>query len=218
MQQVLDDHQFIATRTSYGREEKFLSIGRFAKALAPLLGATLELAHGDEDGWMTQARLVLGDLTIFVSARGGTQARPRPELRAYPTASTQKLYNKFTVPKFPEMTVDASRPLDKIAADVKRRLIEPSAEPLAKVKELFAALAAQESSLAGNIARLRQAFPTATIRDPETNATSASFYLTTPDCYLSGTLKQDGSLYVERLGELKPGRLDKVLAALTATD
>lgn len=176
----------------------------FATALAAELGAKTGEMEG---GTYVVGHIALGDLALHLNAEYGAKMGRVKVSIGYAGPYT---YDRRI--SWPSITVDASRPLDKIAADVKRRVIEPAAAPLAQLREIEAALANGRAAVEAQAAKITKCYPFASVK-VKTGEAQADLYMNR-DVYLSGRLNANGSLYVDRLGTVPPERLSAVLAAL----
>lgn len=200
---------FVATER-YGRIEVEFDSKRFLSDLAAALGGT------DVDPEYQGGRFSVGELAMYLRQGWGAKAR-RVTINCGTTdkSAHQLAYARGRVPDFPEISIDPDRPLDAVVKDIRKRLIEPAAEPLAALKSLASEQADTVATLRAHAERINASYPgSVTLRD-ETKS-EASFYLNSAGCYLSGRLNTDGSLYVDRLGTVPSSKLDALLKLLAA--
>jgi hypothetical protein len=199
------DHPYMRTVENYGRTERQFEIKRFCADLAPLVGAAVVCEDGSHD----RPNLVRNDgLTLYVCGKWNAPGRVSVSVGA--PEITRRLDHSHYVAKFPSATFDAARPLDKLAADIRRRLIEPAAEPLEKLRQ---ALATQEGGRAAterHAAAILARWPAARITFADERKTQATLYL----AGVSASLTSDGGLYVDRIGGVDSARTMRLLAAL----
>lgn len=177
----------------------------FYAALAKALGATLTSEEH------SMARMTLGDVALsFRQGYGANQRRVTVHAYAADATAHQRAHRYGRPVSFPEATLDPTRPLDALAKDIRKRLIEKSAPALASIKEMDAAQLALTSTLEANATRLCQAFPrlTATIGDSHADIHGAG---------VSARMSRDGGLYLSNLS-LSPAKARAVLAILMAPE
>lgn len=192
----------------YGVDNQLLDVAEFGKALAEALGGTL---GETERGAYGRAVIDMGDdLTLTVlGAQSGDKARiyASSPLR-HPAAGSPLYGDQF---KMPEATVSASRPIEKIAADIKRRVIALAATPLANIREELARRQSSVSTLGTNAATLREAFPSLEITVDERNEVASVWGR---DTYLTARMYPNGSLVLDRIGALDADKARRILAIL----
>jgi hypothetical protein len=209
----MENNPFVTTREQYGRTEYNFDTAAFVRALADALGmAIIERENGFDT-----PRLDLGDgLTMYARADSYGANKGRVELSTY-TELGRAIAGRYSAVKFPSINIDPRRPMDALVKDVRKRLIAPSAEPLATVKARTAEHAQARNSLGERVAALRAAWPgklDITVKD---NATSASLWATgSSGHYLHGTLYEDGRVSIDRIGDLRGDKAAALFAVLFA--
>jgi hypothetical protein len=204
---AIPSNPWVKEETRYSRPEYILDVPAFAAALAAQLGGTVEAT---ESGFAGSARIRVGELCLYVRTEHGAKFG-RVEIHSGAPEATDKLHYSER-PSFPSGSFDTARPLDRLAADIRRRIIEPAAEPTAKAKAKLEANNGHRAQLEAAAAELRAAFPTVqiTIRDG-TSVTQADVYYSRDGAHLSGRLNADGSLNVERIWGADTVQLFKAL-------
>lgn len=204
----MTDHPYMI-KSRWG--EMSLDTPRLVADLAKALGATVkpdEMAASE----FSPGTIIIGEMSIYVrSEHGAKKGRARISIGAPELA--RKLSHGGP-DAFPAITVDASRPLDKLATEVRRRVIEPAAAPLAALKARIEGEHNARADCERHAARIRAAHPKANIAFRDASTTEANFYMNTSGGYLTGRLQPDGRLYVDRCGTVEGVRVDAVLAAL----
>jgi hypothetical protein len=205
----LTDHPYIREVEAYGRKERVFATAAFTADLAWALGARVEKPGDTYDA----GRIRHGALTLYVH---GSRAHPlgRVEISAGAPELTRRLIGRL--PQFPSITLDAARPLDRLAADVRRRLVAPSDVIHAGLQDALAAQEAHRKNCEARVAELRAIFPTIQLDFTDDRTTSARLYANGGGCYLAGRLESDGGLYVDRVGGVPAERATAFLRALLA--
>lgn len=180
-----------------------------AKDLAAAWGAELGEC---EPGAYGTGRVVFGDLVVTIRA----DSRKLGRIEAYSGApAITRVTGTLHGVEWPEASLDSGRGIAKIAADLKRRVVEPAAEPLAKAQAKLAALNADRENLERNAAALSGALPFLDISVPEDRTKwEAPVYASRNGVYLSGRLNSNGGLYLDRIPTIPADRVQAVLAAL----
>jgi len=114
--------------------------------------------------------------------------------------------------KTPRAKVSSSRPIEKIAADIKRRVIEPSAAPIAKLRALLAQRNESAVNLTKAAAALRKEFPSLKVEVKDGESYNGSVW--NQGHYLSGSLYADGSVSISHIGSLSAEKFRRVMKAL----
>lgn len=193
--------------------ESYLASYLFGADLARELGGTLVKQEDPEITRYTSGDFMLpGGLQVCVAAsskkKGFWRISASVEWR-----ERSKLNGRFAHTPFPEAYISASKSLAQIAKEVKRRVIEPAKEPLAKVTAQLAELASDQASIGQRAAELRAKFPwlSVTVKDGDTEA---QLYANGGAVYFYGRLSNHGSIYVDRIGSIDANRVERLLAAL----
>lgn len=199
------DNPFLVTGE---RGEAYLDTVKLAEALAPLVGGTVEKR---EPGAYGRTVIVMPDgLRLFVS--GDYKAKRRAIISSYCPEELRQAAGRVS---FPDATVDAGRPIDAIARDIKRRVVEPAAEPLAKVRERAEQDRKARESLVAVCRDLQRKFPTLRIDLPEGEAYQASFSAYGgPDGHVSGRISASGKVTIDRISSIGLELAETLFAAL----
>jgi hypothetical protein len=200
-----------------GRSERVLDRRRLAADLAPLLGGTLEpiTAIEAEDSRSPadlSANLRIGDLLIHLNRDKYSRPIERIHVSAGPLRPASIRLAGASRQTYPECTLDSGRPLDALAKAIRSRVIEPAATPLAADLAKVRAMVDNADGLAKVRAELLARFPAMdrqtanglAIAEPERDGRDAYLSAAGNGFSLSGRLKADGSLYVDRLSLNRP--------------
>lgn len=202
---------FVKTVIRYGREEKQFDLAGFGQAIAEAIGMSCEVR---EPGLYPVVTLSSGDLRV--SLRNGYGAKfGKIEFNAWFAAETFLEHHERT--KVASITVDGTRPIDAVAKDVKRRLVQPA---LDQAKESARKVAARRNGcneFRAMAAEMRATYPGLSIEFPSDNATSARLYFNANECYLTGELYSDGRISVQRLS-LRTAKAASALLDLISRD
>lgn len=179
-----------------------------AKALAETWGGTLgegeACAHGI-------GRVILGDLTVYIRA---AKDLGRVEVGASAPA-LERSVSHYSRPTFPRVSSDTAKGIAKLAADLKRRVVDPAQAPLAELKGKVTAQTDARTELEAHATALRLSMPFLDIKVPaDAQALEASVYCSKDSLYLSGRLLSDGRLTIDRLSAIDTDRAAAVLRAL----
>jgi hypothetical protein len=178
----------------------------FYAALATALGAT-DL----ETDQHSNGRMTVGPVRLCFRQGYGANAR-RMTASAYSAdRDAHTRAHRYGRPvSFPEATFDPARPLDALAKDIGKRLIDKSAPALASIAAMDAAQLAFTADLETKTAALQKAIPALqiTLSDHEATLRAAGF---------SARMGRDGGLYFQSLS-VSPAKARAVLAILTAKD
>ena len=138
----------------------------FYAALAKALGATLK--DTEDNGY---ARMTVGSLAlVFRQGYGANIRRMSGTAYAADPEAHSRAHRYGRPVKFPECTLDPTRPLDALARDVGKRLIEKSAPALASIAAMDAQQRANESAIEAAATDLRRAFPALRVEVKDTSA------------------------------------------------
>lgn len=201
---------YLTERESYGRTETIVDRAAIVRDLAKTLGGTAEIEEGHYGG----CKVTFADgLIIGVYAESGAK-KGRARISAHgPHRMTGKI-SHHAWPKFPEITVDASRPAEAIARDVERRIMAGAREALAELQAKAASVDSARAEAERHAAEIMAAFPSVSVTFNDANSTEAQVYANGGGVYLSGRLNSAGGLYVDRIGGLDPDQTRAVLTAL----
>ena len=189
------------TTTQYG--ERRLDVAALMRDLAPLIGGVVT---DNSDDW--RGRLDVDGLRIWISPEHGAR-KGRVEIGSS-DPRTCRLHHGASALRFPSITVDASRPLDKIAAEIKRRVIEPGRATLQIVTGKLAMQNENDGQLAAHVAALLARLPFARI---DVKQDVAAIYASKAGGSVTGSMRSDGKIWVDRVS-CAPDRVPALLAAV----
>jgi hypothetical protein len=204
------------TETPYGRKEYTLDIVRFtadlAKALSKLLpDAKVAVVPFKEDYANRYQTIRVGADQLGISwndwKRRLTVSIEAPDVRG-----DRNTYDKAQKTEEASVNPDG-RTIERIAADIKRRVIDPSQEPLRLQREHAAKTAAARAEIVRKADALRAKCPTLDIRTHEREQ-RAAIYGNGGGHYLSGTLYADGTVALERIGSMPVEAFERIVAIL----
>lgn len=208
---------YVKTETKYGREERSLDIHRFARDLAKAIGGKVIPQAPGEIINERYASIEIDGAAIGLTGGRGRNDLEKVTVRISPLG-LKLSYNdtpRGDEFKTPEAKVSTARPLAAIAADIKRRVIDPGAAPIAKLREHATACVQQAADLQSTADRLRKRYPLLSVTVKDGARHSASLYRNANDePYLSGTVQADGTVSIDRLGSLTAAQFERVMAAL----
>lgn len=193
---------FIVRETIHGHERAYIDLAGLATALAPLLGGTVGEC---EPGQYGRGQMVFGDLRVFLLAT----PNQRLDVRCGAPA-LQRITGHSSNTVWPSITLGLGKGLDRIAADIKRRVLDKAAKPLDDTRRTFDEIAARRARLVEAVERFRAAVPQASVTIPEdVCAWRARLYYNANGFYCSGTVDADGDVSLERTSTI---HADKVAA------
>lgn len=117
--------------------------------------------------------------------------------------------------KTPSASMSPDKSAEKLARDIKRRIIGQSAAPLQKMRDYIAMRGDQKGRLLKVVAELQKVHPLLSIRVAD-HGLSAELYLNTDGIYFSGSVSHDGSVSFQRVGSMDIGKFAKVIQILTS--
>jgi hypothetical protein len=199
------------TKQEHGRTRHEIDLARFTADLARELGGSMVAAqHGEHYIAFEGFKISLND-GWRQSERGKAIVGIR-ELEWKWLGSDEPSGERF---RFPSIRVSVDRPLDKIAADIKRRLIEP-AGPIAEARKAHAdKIAGSRSDLASVAAKLRTNWPSLSVRHDADASYSGSIHRNANNGpYLDGRFYNDGRVSIDRLGTLSADQFERLMRAL----
>jgi hypothetical protein len=205
---------YIIEREQHGRNERSVDVERFTADLAKALGGTVIPRDQYPDRY---AEFSLDDTVVTVS-RGWAHREFDKVTIGIEAADVRFTYNDRPSGadyRTPKATVSVTRPLARIVADVKRRVIEPAKAPLAKLRDHAAMVAKRTSDLAATAERLRRDYPGLDVSIKNGSSYSGTLYRNRDGApYLSGNFNADGSVNIERLGSLTADQFERLMRAL----
>jgi hypothetical protein len=201
---------YLIQRESYGRPETVIDRAAIVRDLAKALGGTAEIEEGHYGG----CRVTFADgLIVGVYAEHGAK-KGRARISAYgPSAMTRKV-SRHAYPKFPEVTVDASRPAEAIARDVERRIMPDARAALAVLLTQAAEIDSARQEAERHAAEITAAFPSVQVTFKDADTTEGAVYANGGGVYLSGRLNSAGGIYIDRIGGLNAEQTRALLSAL----
>lgn len=188
-----------------------LDVSHFVAALAPVLGGTIFKApdHEDRTHW---AGIVVGQDRVDVS-RSWPRGKVTITIRPADLSNEELRHAQDCVrEKAPEATLDPKRPLEALARDIKRRVIDPAQERHKKMRDAVAAKRDRVGELAETVERYRAAFPDLSI-DCKPNEEQASIW-SGKGTYIKARLYGNGSVSFEHLGSISEEKARRILAIL----
>lgn len=186
---------FTATRETFGgRTETYFDVAAFVEALAAELGLVPMIEERGE--WAVAKIDAGGGLTLYVHAQHGANAR---RVRLSSGMQAEWKLNHHARQDWPSITVSADRPLQRIAADVRRRLLEPSAPLVDASKARIAEEADRVQSLRTLAEQLPRECPGLQVKIEGDNPRSAGLYLNRGKTYVLGQLSPNGEVHFERV-------------------
>lgn len=213
---------YISIETKYNRDERVLDLPRFAKDICKVLGGKLVPRESDQIVNDRYVAFTLGDDVLIGLTKGWKQSEIDKVTVTIAPFNLKLAYGdtpRGAEYKTPEATISTSRPLGKIAADITRRVIEPGKAPLAKLREHAATCDQQRVDLKAVADELRLKHPHLQVTVKEGERFSGSLYRNANDePYLSGSVRADGSVSIDRLGSLTPAQFKRLMTALYGND
>jgi hypothetical protein len=170
--------------------EKRLDIHALASDLAPALGA--QLVHDESEHY--RGRLEIDGLRLCLSAVWGARSG-RVKVSAYDPRA-DRLHYRSDLQRIPSITLDATRPIDKLAGDIKRRLIEPARAIVDQVTLRLAQQAHDDAQLLAHAEALKARWP---FLEVKIGADRAQIYGRHNGGYFTGSMRADGGVRIERV-------------------
>lgn len=191
-----------------------LDLKRFAGDLAKELGGKVVPNESQHDRYI---RILINDTELTLSAGWKSGEVNKVTVSIWPA---EQALRHVDVPRgdgfeLPSATVSASRPLHRVAADIKRRVIEPATAPLAKRRERLIQVGERARDLKKSAERLRKQFPGLSINTDQDRGQTGTVYYNADGVYFNGRLNADGSVYPDRLGTLTAEQFERLMAVLT---
>lgn len=207
------ENPFIFTSGTAGYERRYVEAAKVAEALAAAWGAELGECEPGEYGI---GRVILdGKLTVYI--RGDSRKVGRVEVGASCPFLERKL-SHYDRPKFPRVSADTGKGIEALAKDLKRRVVELAAVPLAQLEQRFAAQTDHRASLKAHAEALTATVPALRVDVPaDDTRLEANVSGQIGGVYVSARLSSSGSLSFDRLTSLGNAQALAVLAALAAS-
>lgn len=206
---------FVHSReTGYSKDDLYLDVSEFARALAPLLDSSAVFQEIEPGAWGS-ARIIIGSLHIFIgrAQQSKSDSKWRVWVHSGVERAIQTQIEHHGLPTLPEATIDTGRPLTTLAADIKRRIIDAAMEPVrARVKRYEEKLG-QQSAINKQAVILREAIPGIKVM-VEKDALCGDIYLNQGGAYFSGSLHHDGTVTVQHIGSLSAAKAQALLRLL----
>lgn len=201
------------SKNQYGHTEMNFDSIRFAKDIAAELGGTAE-PYGET--YDKRAKIILPDsmeLLVYWQGYGAAARAGKVSIEVQPDNVPYELRPVYGEQyKLPSINVDTNRPLDKIAADIRRRLLPAAAEPMAKCRAYAARRQQALDNMTSARASFAQEFPQFHVRG-ENDEASFSYY-EAGKTHISGRFNEDQSVIIERLGTLSAEQFRAICAIL----
>jgi hypothetical protein len=183
----------------HGRRETFFDVAAFGRELCKALGGSELSPDTAADHYF---HFQVGDAEISLSEGWHTNDCQRVHVRIMPT--------NFALPSgqwprgliLPEASVPVAWPMDRIAADIKRRVIDASPEPFAALRRRQGQITAAATTLRLHAATLSERFGNLDIRVVEGDHHVAQIYSRGNRTYLVGRLYADGQVNIDRIDAL----------------
>jgi hypothetical protein len=212
-----ENTRYITVSHAYGRHTEKINLDAFAADLAAALGGTLEQP---EPGYHTSCRIAFPEAGLCLSVSSGwrkSEAR-RVTVSAHitdvryddrPCSDGRGTY------KMPEATVSIDRPMAKIAADVKRRVIDAAERPSAAIRAYAAKRAVERDDLAAAIKRIVSAVPEmAESRNGPSDNYRRQLHWMADGIHMSAYAYSTGHVSVERLGTVSAAAFIEICEVL----
>lgn len=189
---------------------QWIDMEALGRDLAPLLGAEIELSDGGGKYCMVRLH-VPGGLALYLRSLYGAKW---DKIEVNAGGDIERKLDHCARPRFPSATVSTARPVDAIAKDIKRRVIEPSTPVLDELQGKVAERDDAARHLAEAAAKLVAAFPENLDANIESDALTARLFGRGGGTYLDATLHPDGSVRLGHVGSLPASKARRVLAIL----
>lgn len=201
---------FISIRSSFGSTVQYVDALKVADALAKAWGA--ERGECEPGPYGIGRVIVDGRLTITI--RPDSRKLGKIEVFASCPYLERKL-DAYSRPKFPKASADTGKGIDRLAADLKRRVIDEAKLPLAQLEARFNAQAEQREQLQALADALAFQVPGLRVDVPQDETRlDASFSASAHGVHVSGRLSSSGSVSLDRVTGLEGERGLAVLQAL----
>jgi hypothetical protein len=196
-------------RESFGRIELRIDLVRFAADLAKQLAGTTAAKGGYPD---ERQDIMVGTDQLHLST-DNHKKRVHVSISAPDVKhGDRNIYDKAHKTESASVNPDG-RTIERIAADIKRRVIEPSKEALRLQREHAKRMAEGRAAIVRLSAALKRRLPDLDVRTNEQEQ-RAAIYGGSNGHYLSATLSGDGTVAVERLGSMPMSKFERIVAIL----
>lgn len=178
---------------------------RFARDLCKAMGGT------NLQGEYAMARFMVGTEQIWVHG-DDWKKRVNIGVSAPDVAhGDRNLYNGDH--KTAEASFNPDRPIERLAKEVRTRVIEASKDALAKQRAYAAEQIARREGIAADAAKLQAEMPNITVRVNDSDKQSATIWAK-GDIHLSARLNVGGTVYIDRIGSVSVEKFKKIMAIL----
>ena len=217
----METSRYVVDRDEYGHPRQSIDLPQFAADLCKAMGGTLPPVNPDRTSYdlARYQSFALDGCEIGLTRGWHRNEWNKITVCIAPPADAKLTYNQTPYGegyKLPKATITATRPMDRIVADIKRRVIEPAKAPIAKRREHAEQLRQNANDLASTAARLRKSHPNLDIRVEQGATSSGSFFRQGEGPYLSGTFYADGSASINHIGSLTRKQFERLMRALYA--
>lgn len=201
---------FMVEQELFGRPNTYLDLAGFAEALAKELGETADVR--ERGPYAIAGVSCANGVHLHVAGEYGAKFGRVAVSARIPAEDTLDHHERT---KLPRITVDSARPLQALAKDIRRRVLEPAAEALKASADTLKAVEDRREALAGHVAKLRETFPGLQVT-PDERGDRASLYFNNSDRggYITGTLYADGRMCLDRVVAYTDAACMGVLAAI----
>jgi hypothetical protein len=202
------------TRVQYGRTEIIIDVRKFATDLSAALGGSGLAAPSEHDAnGRAQFRLGADEVTVYGN---GYHHKGRVEVRIDAPEvpyDDRNMHNKEHHTESATVDPDA-RTIERIAADIKKRVIDPSQEALRLQREYAAGKAANRSGICVHMETLRAAMPNLQVRKRDERALDAQIYSNSAGHYVGATMAADGHVSIQHIGSMSLEKFVRMMRAI----
>ena len=201
------------TRVQYGRTEIIIDVRKFAMNLSAVLGGSGLAAPTSDANSQATFRLGADEITVTGNGyhhKGRVEVRiDAPDVRF----DDRNTYDKAARTESATVDPDA-RPIGRIAADIKKRVIDASQEALRLQREYAAKKDANRSGICVQMETLRAAMPNLQVRKRDERALEAQVYSDSTGHYVGATLSADGTVSIQHIGSMSLERFARMMQVL----
>jgi hypothetical protein len=206
---------YFTTKETFGRTEKILDVQRFTRDLAKAMGGAYKAPKPDDMGVGERyATFDLDGFTIGITRSWQDRLADKVTVNIDP-ADVKLTYNdtpRGDDYKLPRASLSAGKPMARIVADIRRRVIEPAKAPTEKRRAYAADLKAKANNLAARADTFRKN-PRLDVR-VENGATHSGTIFNREGVYLNARFYADGTVGIDRLGTISADQFEAILAVL----
>lgn len=213
MTNTANENPFVFTNGSAGYERRYVEAAKVAEALAAAWGASLGESEPGEYGL---GRVVF-ESGLIVTVR--TDSRKLGKIEVFSSCpSLERKLASYSRPKFPKASADTAKGIEKLAADLKRRVVDAAEIPLAQIKQRFASHTADREALKKHAWAIEADIPGLRVDIPQDETkTEGTIRGQLGGVYVTARLSSSGSVSIDRLTSLGASQALAVFAALAAT-